>query len=689
MLPPLPSTIVATVYITLLTILSCVQFRRSQTPLRLGAAVMALFGLSISALSIVYTTDKVSLSIFWVYQFVAECIAVTWVIVTIIQLGYTFYPLTRHQTLIWRTALGSVILYDLIAICELSYYCYGVWGSGSLSKEGTPIVWIYWVRQVAKVLACAVTIAYLFVPLVRHHHSTGVAMIADSNTLAVGTWYLSALGFTSLGYVAMFIYYMTRSKEVFSPQAQALDLCIRLMSCPIFSLPPPQFLISYFRKKYGSAARDDNPNTMIEEGITNDPRPRRPPMLVSQPTSHSTRRDSAYVFGPAYQERSVAFHSPYSSYEIDEDRCKHYLDEKANIGTTSSLDTAAETSPKLKPLSKLSASNLKESKASTETSKDEAMLSSLSISASTERPSTPNSEEITVATPPLSFAQGVAPERNEQEETALAARRISRRLTMEGRKDGLDFLNITGLMKRTHCPITGPGQKSTTSIAGLGTGVGSHPSLPTSISETSFSPSRHYGETRERNTQPSALKRGGGGKLSVISDSSMTEDDDKTGLDSKISQDNHYTHIIVSMETPEQVQGQENLSDKQLVVDMEQYDTQMDTLSDRASSHHPMVHQSDSAAPEQQQHDSSSSSRPINKKMSMDNIRKMSRDALTRFQEGVFGASIALSNSATTGPLSPTILRAERDSYGLDAKPTATITTSSSLPQLSSDYSHV
>jgi hypothetical protein len=162
-IPPIPTTIVATCFTALVAALACVQFSRSRTPLRLGSAVMAVCGLSISVLSIVYATDKMSLSIFWVYQFIAECIAVTWVISTIIQLGYAFYPLTRHQTLIWRTALASVIIYDLVAISELSYYCYAVWGSRSLGLESTPVVWIYWVRQLVKVLACAVTIAYLFV----------------------------------------------------------------------------------------------------------------------------------------------------------------------------------------------------------------------------------------------------------------------------------------------------------------------------------------------------------------------------------------------------------------------------------------------------------------------------------------------------------------------------------------------
>ncbi|KAF9964702.1 hypothetical protein BGZ70_006070 [Mortierella alpina] len=393
MIPPLPSTIVATCYIALIALLSCVQFHRSQTPLRLGAAVMAVFGLSISALSVVYATDKLSLSVFWVYQFVAECIAVTWVITTIIHLGYAFYPLTRHQTLIWRTALGSVVLYDVVAIAELSYYCYAVWGSHTLSKEATPVLWIYWLRQVVKVLACAVTIAYLFVsqliphdtvPLVRHHNSTGVAMVADSNTLAVGTWYLSALGLTCLGYTSMFIYYMTKPNEVFSPQAQALDLCIRMTACPIFSLPPPRILIHYFQANFSHH-------------------------------SHNARGD------------------------MDLDRCKHSMDEEINIGSTSSSsDTAAESSPKLKPFAA--------EQVDSSPDLDDTVLTSLAVtSPPVDLPLTPTSNQpMSIKAP--SSASASSPDQQEQEETAKAARRISRRLTMEGRRDGLDFLNISGLM---------------------------------------------------------------------------------------------------------------------------------------------------------------------------------------------------------------------------------------------------
>ncbi|KAF8987134.1 hypothetical protein BGZ52_006028 [Haplosporangium bisporale] len=296
MVHPLTSTIIATSYIGIIAILACVQFARSRTPLRLGSVVMAVLGLSISAVSIVYATDTVTVSVFWVYQFVAECVAVTWVITTIIHLGYAFYPTTRHQTALWRAALASVILYDLVAIAELSYYCVLVWGDDNNIKNNEtrlPVLWIYWVRQVIKILACSITIAYLF------------------------------------GYACMFIYFMTKSDEVFTVQAQALDLCIRLIVCPVFSLPPPSPLLDYFQAKYGSAVVNDNPNTMIEEGITNDPRPRRPPMLVNQRTGSSMRRNSDYMFDlPSFNTSSLNPSTSYSSHpaplyppqESDEER---------------------------------------------------------------------------------------------------------------------------------------------------------------------------------------------------------------------------------------------------------------------------------------------------------------------------------------------------------------------------------
>lgn len=695
-IPPIPTSIVATSFAALVAALACVQFHRSRTPLRLGSAVMAICGLSIAALSIVYATDKMSLSIFWVYQFVAECIAVTWVISTIIQLGYAFYPLTRHQTLIWRTALASVIIYDLVAISELSYYCYAVWGSHSLDRNSTPVIWIYWVRQMVKVLACGVTIAYLFVPLVRHHNSTGVANIADSNTLAVGTWYLSALGITSIGYCAMFIYYMTKPEEVFSPQAQALDLCIRLLACPIFSLPPPRILLRHFQDKYGSGARDDNLNTMIEDGITNNPRPRRPAMLVAQSSFPSARHSDLFFEHPSSSflttRPSMDFHSNYATREMEESRSKRFMEDDTHVaGTASSSDsTAAETNNKPgneggdenegdpTPRSSVSSASPQASARTTaeETTRpisdqksypvegmDEAVLTNLGISTRKIDFQTTPTNNLTTATTltqhlssPLASPVLILKNNNsnskwdEDDETAVAARRISRRLTMEGRRDGLDILNIAGLLKWPHRSNAGGG---------------GHSVLPT-VSSIS-TPSSPHAMKSSQSFPPMALNRAGPGVdaplVTLTRGGSRGAGGGRKERLSAISSVLEGNGVIEDHDDDPSYfsQGQEPLHDlsKKPSSTMTHNNTN-NTIS--SSSNSTVLLPSPSFDPRNTTPTPSHISTEL---AAMDKIRKQSRDTLTRFhddgQSAIAAAAAAATAmttvSTTTGPHSPMLLR--------------------------------
>ncbi|KAG0253451.1 hypothetical protein BGZ95_006308, partial [Linnemannia exigua] len=310
------------------------------------------------------------------------------------------------------------------------------------------------------------------------------------------------------GYCAMFVYYMTKPSEVFSPQAQALDLCIRLIACPIFSLPPPRILLRHYKDKYGSGARDDNNlNTMIEDGITNDPRPRRPAMLIAQPSFPSARR-SDYIFDtPHHHPTSFLATRPsvelYATREMEE----KYLSTKRSMegdshtagGTTSSSeatvtesnnnnsfagdrqgnDPTASLSPTSDSPPATTIASTKENNSYPVVGMDEAVLSHLSISTpSIAFQTTPlansistNSEVMTPAQHPpspmtspffhLNNTNNINSKKNEDDETAVAARRISRRLTMEGRRDGLDFLNIAGRIKWPH--RSGGGQSSASS----------------------------------------------------------------------------------------------------------------------------------------------------------------------------------------------------------------------------------
>lgn len=450
----------------------------------------------------------------------------------------------------------------------------------------------------------------------------------------------------------MFIYYMVNPERVFSPQAQALDLCLRVTACPIFSLPPPPALLKYFHEKYGSSVRDDNPNAMLEEGITNNLRPWRPPLLVSQPTNYNSRRGSAFDLSyPSYHERRNFDMRPSFS-DLDEVRCKRYMDEDAHIGTTSSLDTATETSPKLKSVSINSSSLRKEAQTPTIVAGDDSILTSVSITippldahsaCSTHETTRPSS-------PPPAFAQGVTLGRHEDEETAIAARKISRRFTMEGRKDGLDFLGIGGLIKWPHRPSSStPALKVTLSGSFGNNSFNPLPPLPAIVSGPSLVSSRSRSETRDRSISPSGTR---GDKQSRISDYYIEEEDETTETASwRDGHDGYSGDNALSHNNDHAQQESEKVEerwDRTTQADMKHTDLsdiRTDTLSaqdhvrSRASNatlndHDEGLHQSRS------------------RRLSMDDVRQLSRHALTRLQVGT-----ALNIPPPTGPLSLTILR--------------------------------
>ncbi|KAF9188852.1 hypothetical protein BGZ51_000262 [Haplosporangium sp. Z 767] len=423
---------------------------------------------------------------------------------------------------------------------------------------------------------------------------------------------------------------MTRPKEVFSMQAQALDLCIRLTACPIFSLPPPRILLEYFQVKYGSNIRGNNPNTMIEDGITNDPRPRRPPMLVSQPTSFSSRRNSDYLFDrhEFQSDYSLKLQPPYTSRKGDEDYCKQFSDEEAQVGTPPSSDAVTEISPRLKPLSGL------HQPAFPPGIVDDTILSSLAVAAHPSAPSAPSTPQPMPLTPPSSSISTSSPDQNEIEETAKAARRISRRLTMEGRRDGLDILNISGLMKWSPRPY------STTPPTPLIVPNQPFPLLPSTMPSNASKVHHRRADSLDLNTPHSGTRHE---KLSTISDSSTYEEERDT------EEHSHFQCPPVLKEehhaegAEEKTSGNtDNKHHSQLLRDQGGgVLQQQQPLATTATSDHV---------------ENSSSHRPtpsISKKLSMDNIRKRSRDALTRLQEGGLGA--ALSIPVTSGPLSRTV----------------------------------
>lgn len=493
----------------------------------------------------------------------------------------------------------------------------------------------------------------------------------------------------------MFIYYMTKPEEVFSPQAQALDLCIRLLACPIFSLPPPRILLRHYQDKYGSGARDDNLNTMIEDGITNNPRPRRPAMLVAQSSFPSARQNDTFFHHPSSSflttRPSVDFHSSYVTREMEESRSKRFMEDDTHAArTTSSSDsTAAETNNKSEnnggdgnesdptpPSSVSSASPQVSARTTAEetTTKttsdhmsypivgmDEAVLTNLGISTrKIDFQTTPTNNLATMTTLTQHLSSPLASpvlildntsnnsKWDEEDETAIAARRISRRLTMEGRRDGLDILNIAGRLRWSHRSNTGGG---------------SHSALPTMSSIST--PSSPHAMKSSQSFPPMALNRagpgidaphvtltrggskgaGGGRKEQLSAINSVLEGD---GVMEGHDDDESYFS-----------QGQEPLHEltKKPSSTMTHNDTN-NTIS--SSSNSTIRPPSPSVDPNNTTPTPSHISTELT---TMDKIRKQSRDTLTRLHDdgkstiAAAAATAMATVSTTTGPHSPMLLR--------------------------------
>lgn len=534
----------------------------------------------------------------------------------------------------------------------------------------------------------------------------------------------------------MFIYYMTKPDEVFSPQAQALDLCIRLLACPIFSLPPPRILLRHFQDKYGSGARDDNLNTMLEDGITNDPRPRRPAMLVAQSSFPSARQNDFFFDHPSSSSflatrPSMDLHSNYATCEMEESRSKRYMEDDTHVaGTTSSSDsTSAETnngpgsssdgnesdptapssvssgSPAVTVRStatettSTSAKSTSDQKSYPVVGMDEAVLSNLGISTRTIDFQTSPSIK-TTTTPSQHPSSPLSPssillnsninnnssKRDEDDETAIAARRISRRLTMEGRRDGLNILNIAGRIKWPHRSNNGGG------AGGGQSGTTSLPTMSTPASPLAMKSSQSF--------PPMALNRSGPGRSTLGID--VPQVIELRGARTGGNRKDRLSAISSMLECDGVL---ENHDDESFFAQKQQ---PLNDLSKKASS--TMTHNDNNntissssnstirpPSPSVDTHNKTPTPSHISTELTaMDKIRRQSRDALTRLHDDGHAAVAITTISTITGPHSPTLLRTtsmgtkQRDTVDApasflspaDMTPTSTVISSIAPPSL-------
>ncbi|KAG0338927.1 hypothetical protein BG000_003149 [Podila horticola] len=295
----------------------------------------------------------------------------------IVSVGSGFYPMTCRRSVLWMGSMGIVCIYAVFAAVNIGYYVHqkillrpitsedlqtlrdnifheynanrrdlvfqrlddfdagkvitssynatvllGVvsWKDLSTTERevyARPEITWYLSHQLMMLFTFTWSCIYLFVPLVRNHRHGPVGRPVDSNTMAVGVWYLSTLLLVAGLYGALNLYYVFEPEFIFDQPAQALDLCLRLTVGPIFMLPAPAFLFRFYRqhfKKFRGAGSSGNGGS---GGRTTD-------SSNAQHDSRSHQAGSSRAGGIAQFQSSRFANTPRGSFDISHD--SHYLD---------------------------------------------------------------------------------------------------------------------------------------------------------------------------------------------------------------------------------------------------------------------------------------------------------------------------------------------------------------------------
>ncbi|KAG0357749.1 hypothetical protein BG005_003150 [Podila minutissima] len=293
---------------------------RSKTRLRIFALLLTFLGLSIAIVGYLRSIHILGPQWFWCWNFLGEGIGAAAMTAIIVSVGSGFYPMARRKSFLWIGSMGVVCIYAAFSAVNTGFYVYqrillhpingdelqtlresifseynatvydlerqrrrefregkvstrfynetlaGVanWTDLTTTERETfaqpDIIW-YLSHQLLMLFTFTWSSIYLFVPLVRNHRHGPVGRPVDSNTMAVGVWYLSSLFLVIVLYAALNIYYVFEPEFIFDQPAQALDLCLRITVGPIFVLPAPAFLFRFYRqhfKKFRGAGGSGN-----------------------------------------------------------------------------------------------------------------------------------------------------------------------------------------------------------------------------------------------------------------------------------------------------------------------------------------------------------------------------------------------------------------------------------------------
>ncbi|KAI9234824.1 MAG: hypothetical protein BYD32DRAFT_422603 [Podila humilis] len=399
LLPEAASFLVATCYLTFLTVVAIVMAARSKTRLRIFAFFITFLGLSIAIIGYLRAIRIVEPQWFWCWNFFGEGLGVAAMAAIIVSVGSGFYPMARRKSLLWMASMAIVCIYAVLAAVNVGFYIHekiilhpisakylvhlrfdimdeynatswdlqrerlleiasGQIVSGNYSqtaltgvaswKELTsserdmfarPNFHWYLSHQLLMLFTFTWSCIYLFVPLVRNHRHGPVGRPVDSNTMAVGVWYLATLLTVVCLYGALNIYYVFEPKFSFEQPAQALDLCLRLTVGPIFMMPAPAFLFRFYRqhfKKFRGTGSSGNGSGGRNTDSSN-----------AQHDSRSYQAGSSRNGGISQFQSSRFANSPRGSFDIGRDNnCDDTKDE--NKGYNSSLANNANPQGRLK-----------------------------------------------------------------------------------------------------------------------------------------------------------------------------------------------------------------------------------------------------------------------------------------------------------------------------------------------------
>ncbi|KAG0033050.1 hypothetical protein BGZ81_009492 [Podila clonocystis] len=370
---------------------------RSKTRLRIFALFITVLGLTIAVVGYLRSIYILGPQWFWCWNFLGEGIGVAAMAAIIVSVGSGFYPMSCKRSVLWMGSMGLVCIYAVFAGVNIGFYVHqkilprpissedlqtlreiifsefnatrrdlaiqrreefevgkvstqsynatkaGVanWKDLTTSERETfarPDITWYLSHQLMMVFTFAWSCIYLFVPLVRNHRHGPVGRPVDSNTMAVGVWYLSSLLIVIGLYGALNIYYIFEPGFIFDQPAQALDLCLRLTVGPIFMLPAPAFLFKFYRqhfKKFRGAGSSGNGGS---GGKTTD-------SSNAQNDFRSYQAGSSKTGGIAQFQPSRLANTPRGSFDINLD--SHYLDSPSKNQRSNDDDAKNEKSHNL------------------------------------------------------------------------------------------------------------------------------------------------------------------------------------------------------------------------------------------------------------------------------------------------------------------------------------------------------